>query len=417
MSRDINFVKYAFAGMTFLVIGALIFESLARIAFITFLVLMVVLWGNKGGSSSLKLNRHEKGWLIVSVLYAFVFVFSFLLRPPYVEDGIWRLSAPGFIILLSLWFLLIIRYQIQKWAVQVVAISILIWGEALLGIEWWAFHPHLLDANYKLGQYYSNIGASGFILPLGATLLLILAINSPNKWGWWVLAAFAAILVILVKKRTPAVMFLFALFGAGGWVLVRAQWLTIWKKMMAIFVAICVMGGTLWVQKDTVLSAYNDYIQAEENDNFVTSLGLRYEMVNIGLDLISEKPLSGWGPNQYKSEGLFPYIDRMDLSENGKKLLKSFTHIHNQYLMDWVLSGIAGIASLLLILGYPFWIFKCWASRGEPGAWVAMGGVMGIMIVMLFGALFTYTYTTIAFMLSIGGLVAWASQQLEEGEV
>jgi len=57
---------------------------------------------------------------------------------------------------------------------------------------------------------------------------------------------------------------------------------------------------------------------------------------------------------------------------------------------------------------YPIKVFLSYFRvNNDPAALISIGLLFGVMFIMLFGAVFTYTYTTIFYMLSVSALISW----------
>ena len=390
---------------TIMAIGPLLIERewLIKGGMIIFLSGVVYLLSKP---ATVTFNTWEKNWIKIVLLYVTVAVLSFLLRPPYTDDGIWRLSAPGLMLLVLLWFVVVVRHQFQWHALKAVSLGIIVWGVVVLTWEQIVWQPDLLSVSYKAGMYVSGYGAMGTIIPIGAGLALAVALHERRGKLWWFLALLGLILVLLLKKRTPFVLYGVMLSVWMGWIFIRHGGLSLYHKLVMGGVLIAVLGTGAYLQRDLVNAAIRDYKVAVEQGNYVTSLGLRYKMFEVGVELIKQKPLTGWGQNGYKSEGLWPMLDKKEMQPRAKSLIAKFTHLHNQFIMDWVLYGIFGIISVLLVLFYP--VYLSWRSGlDEWGTHVLLGGLgMGVVVVMFFGALFTYTYTTVAIMFALSGMVA-----------
>ncbi len=408
-----RWVPVAMALGTGLAAGPLLMEVdwLVRVGFGAFLLATAFMLVVRP-AYSVKYHQYEKAWLVIVLVYVSIFLASFLLRPPYLQDGIWRLSAPGLMLLVLLWFHGIVRHQLGWLAMKVCGIAFVGWGWVVIALEWLKFHPDLLSPAYKGGMYLSGIGHMGTIVPLGAGLLFIVALRERKSLTWWSLAFFGLVLVVLLKKRTPLALYGFEVAAWGMWALFGKHGVSVLKRGLIFFTLAGVLLAGAYTQRDMIRAAINDYRLAEKG-NYVTSLGLRYQMFWFGVNLIKEKPLTGWGPSAYKPEGLWPLVDKSGMPDSGKKLIKKFTHLHNQYIMDWVLSGIFGFLSGLAVLLYPLWLVwrRTPSGMGEHAA--AAGLIIGLMFVMFFGALFTYTYTTTAIMLTLSSLVAIASRESE----
>jgi len=79
---------------------------------------------------------------------------------------------------------------------------------------------------------------------------------------------------------------------------------------------------------------------------------LRLDQRNIAISAIQEKPILGWGT--WTQHDLMSCEERRE--RVGAKTSQVFSHFHNQYLDAMVQFGIIGIAALLFLIGWIFWI-------------------------------------------------------------
>src|SRR5690606_37828298 len=80
-------------------------------------------------------------------------------------------------------------------------------------------------------------------------------------------------------------------------------------------------------------SDIENYTQGHVN----TSVGLRFEMWKSGFFAFSEKPLIGWGEEQ------FYVFQRQAVQEHGlHPAILNFNHLHNQYVEELAKRGILG---------------------------------------------------------------------------
>jgi O-antigen ligase len=104
------------------------------------------------------------------------------------------------------------------------------------------------------------------------------------------------------------------------------------------------------------------------------------------------------------------------LPADGKQNVSNYTHIHNQFLMDMMLAGFFGLVTLLFFVLYPLWIYMK-AYRQSNDSAVRLFALSGIVFVgyaiftSLFGCVFTYTYSSIFYMIINGLLLGYLSQQ------
>lgn len=396
--------KRLFFFMTASAIAPLYFEDLATVSGIFFVFILLFLMGFSKEHSNQKMTTLEKGWLWVSAIYALVFVFSFLLRPPYTDDGIWRLSAPGFILLLLAWFWVGTKLNLSDFVMKSVAYSSLFFAVLLLISE--AYFSPNWSFSYRYGNVLADIGKTGFFLPLTAFLFGLLFLIKRQK-HLLILFVIAFILSSWVGSRTALMMLAVPIVFISVYAILNAKKVQANIKIMILIGALSLIGMASYMAKDKVLDTVRDYQLAQQND-FYSSLGLRMVMLDVGKEVIKDNFFTGVGPNKYK-ESLKYYADKSSYSKEIKYKITTFTHLHNQFLMDWVLSGVLGLLALLVFVFYPAIIFVRWFRLGyKLEAIYGIGFLVSIWFILLFGALFTYTYTTILYMLSFGSVVAYS---------
>ena len=399
--------KRLFVVMTAAAIAPLYFENTAQIGGVLFLFPFILLLIVASSKKSRRLAKVEKNWILVSLAYAVVFILSFLLRPPYTDDGIWRLSSPGFILLLLVWFWIAVKLKLDKFAIVIVAFSSLTFAILLFVSELYVsgWHP-----GYRYGMVLADIGKTGFFLPLTAFLFGVLFLKY-RKNLYLMLYLLAFILSGLAASRTALVMVALPLIFIVIYLLLSAKNLSSVKKVSIFVLSAFVLSTALFLSKAKLTETINDYKLAEQN-NYYSSLGLRVSMFKVGVEMAEKHFVLGIGPNLYKSE-LRDYVRTTHYSKQVKETIPMFTHLHNQFLMDFVLSGIAGIISLILFIGYPIKVlFQLFKNGRKEEAIFGIGFMVGFWFILFFGAIFTYTYTTILYMLTIGSVILFYRDDL-----
>ncbi|MDG4813385.1 O-antigen ligase family protein [Hydrogenovibrio sp. 3SP14C1] len=394
--------KRLFFLMTAAAIAPLYFEGLAQVSGVIFvLILLLLISLAKDRSFQKNLSVLEKGWIWSGGVYAMVFILSFLLRPPYVDDGIWRLSSSGFILLLLIWFWIASKFELDDFVMESVAYSSLFFAVILLVVEMstsqnWNF-------NYRYGNILADIGKTGFFLPLTAFLFgLLFLIRRQKRFMFLFVVAF--ILSSWVGSRTAVVMLVVPIVFITVYAVINAKKMQPSIKIVLLIGALGLIGMASYMAKDKVNDVVRDYQLAQKNE-FYSSLGLRVVMFDVGSDMVEDNFFFGVGPNQYK-EDLKYYASQSKYPDGIKHKITTFTHLHNQFLMDWVLSGFIGLLALVLFVLYPAVVFMRWFQLGHKfEAIYGVGFIISVWFILLFGAMFTYTYTTILYMLSFGAVV------------
>lgn len=392
--------------MTFLAILPLYFENLRGFSGTLFFVLLITMSFYLNKTKENRPNKSEKVWIFIAIIYAGFFILNYFLQPPYSEDGEWRNEAPIFILLFAYWYYLSIRFNQQKKLVRYVALSSILIAIALFFVE-----LTLVDSllNYRFGLVLDGgrgLAAIGFILPITTVLLAILWLQN-RSWFYFSLMLIGFLLSGLNGSRTAFSMVLFPLIAGGVYLLFWDRYLS--KKFKALMVGLIVLLvlTTGWLAKDKILTSIKD-VSSIEQGHYMTSLGLRFAMFNTGMVALKDSWLTGVGPSHYKSL-VVESLDKLDYSPEVNRFISGATQIHNQYLMTMILSGVIGLITLLLFIGYPGYLFfKSFKQKKESIELVVVGLVFGIAFVLFFGAIFTYTYTTIFYMLSMSALVSFS---------
>ncbi|UCZ56940.1 O-antigen ligase family protein [Desulfurispirillum indicum] len=173
-----------------------------------------------------------------------------------------------------------------------------------------------------------------FLLGAGAVMGLLASLLSGSRGGWITL---------------PLAILAFFRFYSGAFSL---------RQIIVIpFLAAALFAFTYSYEpagvKSRIDSAVSDVREYFRNDNSSTSIGYRLEMWRAGLLAFQEKPLLGWGREDYATfegalieDGLVnPRIDR-------------FRQLHNQYVEELAKHGIVGLVSLLIFFLTPLLLFS-----------------------------------------------------------
>ncbi len=400
--------KRLFVLMTAAAIVPLYFENTAGIAGAVFLILLILLSIVSISYRDISSSKAEKGWVWASAIYALVFVISFLLRPPYTDDGIWRLSSPGFILLLLAWFWVGIKLQLGSFVIKSVAFSSIIFAVILLVAELYISGGWF--TGYRYGNVLADFGKTGFYLPLTAFLFGILFLKERKK-QYLALYLLAFLLSGLVMSRTALAMVTLPLAVTVIYFLFSSKNLSGIKKTGILVSSVTVIAVSMYLAKGKLDETMHDYKLAEQN-NYYSSLGLRVAMFKVGSEMAEKYFLFGVGPNSYKAD-LRAYVTTTNYSEIVKETIPTFTHLHNQFLMDIVLSGVAGFVSLIMFIGYPVKLFwRLFRSGRREEAVFGIGFMAGLWFILLFGAIFTYTYTTILYVMTVGAMILFYRDDL-----
>lgn len=397
--------------MTFFAILPLYFESVRVLSGSLFFILLITMSLYLNKTKEHRPNKSERIWIFIAITYAGFFILNYFLQPPYSKDGEWRNETAIFILLFSYWYYLSIRFNQQKNLVRYIALSSILIAIVLFFVEL-ALVDNLLNYRYGLVLDGSRgLAAIGFILPITTALLAILWLQN-RTWFYFSLMIIGILLSGLNGSRTAFSMILFPLIAGGGYLLFWDRRLSKKIKSLMLGLIVILLLTVSWLAKDKIMNSINDISNIEQG-NYMTSLGLRVAMFNTGVVALENTWLTGVGPSHYKVH-VVKSLNKLDYSPEVNRFISGATQIHNQYLMTMILSGVIGLITLLLFIGYPVYLFfKSFQQQKGSIDLVSIGLVFGIAFVLFFGAIFTYTYTTIFYMLSMSALVSFFTVRME----
>ncbi|MBN2689535.1 MAG: O-antigen ligase family protein [Gammaproteobacteria bacterium] len=398
--------------MTFSAVVPLYFESVRVLAGLVFLGILVTLSFKSYQTKSYQISKMEKAWIYVAVIYAGFFIFNYFLHTPYSKDGEWRNAAPIFILWFSYWYFLSIRLNLQKQLINYVALSSIAVAVILFAVE-------LIIADSLVGYRFGlvsdgsrGLAATGFILPITTVLLTVLWLQN-RSWLYFVLLLTGLLLSGLNGSRTAFIMVMIPILAGLAFLLIWNRTFSKKIKVWAILVIMPLLLMTAFLAKDKIKDTFTDF-SAIEKGQYMSSMGLRMAMWDTGIIALEDHWLLGVGPSDYKMH-IVSVVNKMDYSPEVKGFISGVMQIHNQYLMTSILSGVVGLMSLFFFLGYPVWVFmQSFKEGNEIASVVSIGLIIGIVFVMFFGAIFTYTYTTIFYMLATSSLVSFFAKSREQ---
>jgi O-antigen ligase len=188
---------------------------------------------------------------------------------------------------------------------------------------------------------------------------------------------------ILSQSRTAWIGWPEALIGWGSFYLYMLLRSKSYKKIVVILSAIVILVFFVFqtsaknVVEKRVYQAFDD-VERYMNGDPHTSLGLRFLMFEAALVQIKKTPWLGIGENQFH-DFLNHGIAKIEVERFGKVAGNySFTNIHNQFLMSWLLRGVLGLISVVLIFGFLFYAFSKQVKQARTEQSKALG-VLGVV--------------------------------------
>jgi len=223
-----------------------------------------------------------------------------------------------------------------------------------------------MDATGHIG----HIGF-GFVYGIWAAWLVHLGYyrREWQRWVCWGLAAWSYVMVFLAQGRAgqvvAAVLFLCVLFRILRSYIqsVRLAILVILIGVMGLS-AMLVAGGDRWQQFVLEVERFTMSEQVAAKQMLTTSTGQRIYMLKVSLNIWREHPVLGVGTG-----GLPASVKQWQQNHDQTPVLL-FVHPHNQYMLDFVRWGLAGLLCLLLML--VLWIRDGWRMDWRESAAVPL---------------------------------------------
>ncbi len=298
-----------------------------------------------------KINLPTSNPVFLSMIYLFTIYLSFMNQSSWesfdvrkLEDMSWILFLLGMIPIYQYW-----GYRDTFWW-SIMACAFLSGCVAIFEVYSYGLHFRVLGMKGKSVMFgdiammaslisvlaaihfYKRHVLLSFIAILSSALGLFASIQSGTRTAWLFIPVFLMIIFFIFWKKTK---------------------IQIWRPTFFIIVLVIFA----MVMSPMVSSRFKDAIQQinsvilNKPNSFNTSLGARFEMWRIGLNIFREYPAMGIGIGQlnnfYKE-----YADQAPPS-----LLITMTHAHNEYINTLITRGLVGFIGLITLLLGSFFFF------------------------------------------------------------
>ncbi len=182
---------------------------------------------------------------------------------------------------------------------------------------------------------------------------------------WTILVLSNLAMVIMSQTRSAWIGWPEAVFGWGAfylYLLSRSNHSLKFKLFVSIvplmvLTAIFSSKPVVEVFEKRVEIAGSDISHYLNGSDYYTSLGLRLVMYESSLEMISENPVTGVGPDYFSKnfsdyslqviEERFGVTDSVGIENNRSD--KPHSHAHNQFIMTWVQYGVLSLLTLIVI--------------------------------------------------------------------
>jgi len=122
------------------------------------------------------------------------------------------------------------------------------------------------------------------------------------------------------------------------------------------------------------MESVDEYDEGERGNSF----GVRVEMWRVGVQLLAEKPLFGWGEERLQARR-DDWVAAWDLHSG----VSYYDQLHSDLIDTAARRGLVGLGSLLMLYGVPLLLFAR-ALRGRPDATTRALAVAGLVVVVAF---------------------------------
>jgi O-antigen ligase len=244
-------------------------------------------------------------------------------------------------------------------------------------MAWFGWIPSKPSALY-VGVLFQNHTTQGMFFVLGFMACAQLWIHASGRWRW-VLACAMVVLVLNLLFASPgrsAYLALAAVAFTLGWQRFGVRRVPL---VAAGVVALCLAAYAVSpVVRRGVDLAVHEALHADQSAE-LTSVGFRAVVYRHTLELISARPVLGYGTGSFRSV-YSPVVAQRYTDWRGQPT----SDPHNQYMFIAMETGVVGLLAFGAILATGL---AC-VRRGTTHAWIAAGALLGWVLSSLFNTHF-----------------------------
>lgn len=287
-----------------------------------------------------------------------------LLGPHYPETA--SNALHGLRIVLMLWLVLAFTADEAVWAVRGFGLGLI--ASLLLIALHWAFELPSSTVWNSIVRYGGNKSlANAVLMALAAVSGLLLAPALHGRARVVAVALSLGALAVLLWTLYSRTAWLIVLVGAGAGLLhqLRAQRR---RQLLALALAAALtvpVGLLMPGVKERLAQGVDEVVSAHQGEavDLSSSWGIRYRLFEETLDMIQERPLTGWGVGAWNEQ----WRQRVDTT------LAATNMPHNDFLWMGAQAGVPGALLLLLMV-----------AAGLPGAWRRqdLSGRLGVVALL-----------------------------------
>lgn len=299
------------------------------------------------------LHKDEKIFLWVCAAYFFMFIVSSLANGWTDVQTRYLGTELRFILIIPL-YLLIRRYKDStQWLLKGCVVA----GFVLLGQSY--YDISVLGRATAWGVYSKNIIGPFAVLAAFCSLFYFMQNRKKLAWPFLVIILASVICAMIAAgmsgSRGAYVGFVVTALGCVMF-FSKPRWMLVSLAIISMIVVLFYYSSEI-VNKgvNVAINQYQDYLNANDHVTDVSSnssVGVRLEMMRTGFLFVKDNPFVGIGPGNYK-ETAESYIKEGKASP----AIAQYHHPHNTFIEVASSKGVLGLATLLLLLYYPFYVF------------------------------------------------------------
>jgi O-antigen ligase len=226
-------------------------------------------------------------------------------------------------------------------------ILVLTYASIWINVPWSATHELGWGVNHTLvGDYITQNVMMSFFVVLSLTNAQF-SVVLWKKWAWYITSILASLCVTHLSQGRTGYLVLSAALIAFFFSLVKPKY----RIMTVLGISAILIMGLL--TSHTMTQRFEQAWQEAKNHNtnIHTSIGHRLFNYKVTIELIKERPITGWGTGSYSQE--------MCKVVRDPNLCKEFGwHPHNQFLLFGQAHGLLGIVA------YLFLIYRVFSQKG-----------------------------------------------------
>jgi len=241
------------------------------------------------------------------------------------------------------------------------------------------------DHAFPSGMINSNILGDLLVIYLLLSLIRIFK-ESPKELSFTFLTFFTGTIAVFLTGSRGSILtlaILFFIFLLSGY---RKFFLSSKNRKSAIIFFLLlamILGSSLPYMKNTYDKTMSNISTWQSNHSALSSSGIRLQIWTASIEAHKNAPWYGYG---YRSENK----EVAKYSNEHKREIANFTHLHNEYLTHLLSAGYIGLIAILIILFVPLYLFIKKRKNDQSNLY-AVAGILLCISYFLFG------FTHIAF--------------------